>query len=436
MIVNQVGAAKKVLSPARAWIVTVLLFLLNVVNYIDKQVLSFAAIPMMEDLGLTRQQYGLLGSAFFLLFALSSILVAIFLINRIRSKTLLALLAVVWAVSQLPIAFSSSFTLILLCRILLGAGEGPALGATLNACYGFFPSERRSLPTSVVLAGATVGLMLAGPLLVPLIDTYGWRAGFLGCSFLGLLWLVAWLILGADGPYAPGKADAMLGVPQERSAGGSTIGFWLDRAVIGAFLFGMAGYWVLAFNIAWAVPYLRTELGQSSQAAGWTMVAINGAFGISLTLLAWVTERMLDKGATIRMARGVLPAICMLVGSLCFLALAQVGEGPLVRIILLSVGTALCCASIGLVAPLIADIAPPSLQGPALLVYGAVGSLGALGSPYVTGMLLSDAQGFSPAFLLCGVITALGGIAALLLLHPDRARARLGARLTKAAFSA
>jgi ACS family D-galactonate transporter-like MFS transporter len=60
-------------TPRGAWSMTALLFLFMVVNFADKVVVGLAAVPIMQELGLTPQQFGLLGSAFFLLFSLSAV---------------------------------------------------------------------------------------------------------------------------------------------------------------------------------------------------------------------------------------------------------------------------------------------------------------------------------------------------------------------------
>ena len=55
----------------RAWIVVVLLFIFMVINFADKAVIGIAAVPIMQELELGLRQFGLVGSSFFLLFAVS-----------------------------------------------------------------------------------------------------------------------------------------------------------------------------------------------------------------------------------------------------------------------------------------------------------------------------------------------------------------------------
>ena len=72
----------------RAWIVVALLFLFMVINFADKAVIGIAAVPIMQELELGPRQFGLVGSSFFLLFAVSSIATG-FLVNRVQTRWVL-----------------------------------------------------------------------------------------------------------------------------------------------------------------------------------------------------------------------------------------------------------------------------------------------------------------------------------------------------------
>ena len=72
----------------RAWIVVVLLFIFMVINFADKAVIGIAAVPIMQELELGPRQFGLVGSSFFLLFAVSSVATG-FLVNRVQTRWVL-----------------------------------------------------------------------------------------------------------------------------------------------------------------------------------------------------------------------------------------------------------------------------------------------------------------------------------------------------------
>jgi len=55
------------------WVMIFLLLGLGVINFADKAVLGLAAVPIIRELHLSPAQYGLVSGSFFLLYALSSV---------------------------------------------------------------------------------------------------------------------------------------------------------------------------------------------------------------------------------------------------------------------------------------------------------------------------------------------------------------------------
>jgi MFS family permease len=79
-------------TPKGAWRITFLLFLFMLVNFADKIVVGLAGVPIMTELKLEPEQFGLLGSSFFFLFSIAAIVVG-FIVNRIATRWVLLALA-------------------------------------------------------------------------------------------------------------------------------------------------------------------------------------------------------------------------------------------------------------------------------------------------------------------------------------------------------
>ncbi len=88
----------------RAWLITALLVLFQMINFADKAVLALVAEPVMAELGLTATQFGFIGSAFFFLFAISGIAVG-FLAEKVQTRWLLLIMGASWALLQFPMLF-------------------------------------------------------------------------------------------------------------------------------------------------------------------------------------------------------------------------------------------------------------------------------------------------------------------------------------------
>ncbi|MFD3565390.1 MFS transporter [Streptomyces sp. NPDC058686] len=188
---------------SRAWRTTWLLLAFMLVNFADKAVLGLAGPEIRADFGITRQEFGTAQSAFFALFSLAALGVSA-LTRRVRTTTLLLVLALLWSVAQLPMLWGAAgFGTLLATRVLLGAAEGPAAPVAMHHVHGWFPQRERSLPTAVLLVGAAAGVAVAAPVLTWVITHWGWRWSFGAVGLAGLLWAVCWRLWGADGPLAP-----------------------------------------------------------------------------------------------------------------------------------------------------------------------------------------------------------------------------------------
>src|ERR1700756_623500 len=186
-------------TPKGAWKITWLLFLFMLVNFADKIVVGLAGGPIMTELKLQPEQFGFLGSSFFFLFSIAAIVVG-FIVNRVAARWVLLVLAVIWALAQFPMVGTVGLTTLLICRIILGAGEGPAFSVAAHAIYKWFPDEKRTLPTAILSQGSAFGVILAVPALNWIIVNHSWHYAFGALGVVGLIWVAAWLALGREGP--------------------------------------------------------------------------------------------------------------------------------------------------------------------------------------------------------------------------------------------
>src|ERR1700757_4002477 len=113
MSVAKTGGAP---PPKAAWLIVALLFLFMLVNFADKAVIGIAAVPIMQELQLSPRQFGLLGSSFYLLFAVSAIVTG-FIVNRVQTRWALLVMGLVWALTQFPMMGTIGFGGIMAFRV-------------------------------------------------------------------------------------------------------------------------------------------------------------------------------------------------------------------------------------------------------------------------------------------------------------------------------
>ena len=418
-------------TPKGGWKITFLLFLFMLVNFADKIVVGLAGVPIMAELKLEPEQFGLLGSSFFFLFSISAIVVG-FIVNRIDTRWVLLVLAVIWALAQFPMVGTVSFTTLLICRVILGAGEGPAGAVAVHAIYKWFPDEKRTLPTAVLSQGSAFGIILAVPALNWVIVNYSWHYAFGALGIVGLMWVVAWLMLGKEGPLVQTAAMAIAEprIPYFR--------LLTSRTFVGCCVATFGAYWALSLGLTWFTPFIVKGLGFSQTDAGWISILpwISGA--VVLLLTGWVSQVLMARGVSTRGARGVLGAIPLIAAGLVFAAVPYV-ESATPQIALLVIGSGLCGSIYVVCAPMIGEFTPVSQRGAVIAIYGAIYTLAGILAPSVMGGVIQRASGmldgYMTGFTINAVILIVSGLLGLLLLWPDTERARLMGEVPQPKFA-
>jgi MFS family permease len=418
-------------TPKGAWKITFLLFLFMLVNFADKIVVGLAGVPIMTELKLEPAQFGLLGSSFFFLFSISAVIVG-FIVNRIETRWVLLALALVWALAQFPMVGTIGFSTLLICRVILGAGEGPAFSVAVHAIYKWFPDEKRTLPTAILSQGSAFGVVLAVPALNWVIVNYSWHYAFGALGVVGLMWAVAWLILGKEGPLVQtaAMATAEPRIPYFQ--------LLTSRTFVGCCIATFGAYWALSLGLTWFTPFIVKGLGFSQRDAGWISI-MPWLFGAVVVLLTgWISQALMARGVSTRGARGVLGSVPLIIGGLIIAILPHVAPGGL-TIALLVVGSGLCGSIYVVCPPMLGEFTPVSQRGAVISIYGAIYTLAGIVAPSVMGSVIQHASGmfdgYMTGFTINAVVLIVSGLLGLLLLWPNTERARLTGRAPQPKFA-
>ncbi|MBR0856246.1 MFS transporter [Bradyrhizobium liaoningense] len=408
-------------TPKGAWTITFLLFLFMLVNFADKIVVGLAGVPIMTDLKLTPEQFGLLGSSFFFLFSISAIVVG-FIVNKVPTRWVLLVLAVIWALAQFPMVGTVSFTTLLICRIVLGAGEGPAFSVAAHAIYKWFPDEKRTLPTAILSQGSAFGVILAVPALNWIIVNHSWHYAFGALGVVGLIWVAAWLALGSEGPL---EDTQVLAVTETKIP---YLQLLTSRTFLGCVAATFGAYWALSLGLTWFTPFIIKGLGFSQSQAGW-ISTLPWVFGATIVILTgWISQLMMARGTTTRVARGVLGSVPLVIGGLILATMPHV-QGAALQLTMLVVGTGLCGAIYVVCPPMLGEFTPTSQRGAILAIYGALYTLSGIIAPAVMGTVIQRAgtmlDGYMTGFTINAAIMVGSGLLGLLLLWPNTEKARL-----------
>ncbi len=181
---------KRTIRGLRWWIIAVVMIGTSL-NYLTRSTLGVAAPTVLADLNIGEREYGLITAAFQLGIMLQP--VAGYVLDLIGLRVGLAVFATAWAVITMAHGLASSWHALLGLRAALGFAEGTAHPGGLKVVAQWFPAKERGFAGGIYNIGASVGSMVAPPLVAAAILFWNWRAAFFIVGLMAAVWVVLWL---------------------------------------------------------------------------------------------------------------------------------------------------------------------------------------------------------------------------------------------------
>jgi len=368
-----------------------------VINYLDRGALSVAAPRISRELSLSPTQMGVLFSAFFWSYATFQ-LVAGWLVDRYPLRWVYAGAFLIWSLATAAVGTVESLGALLGARLLLGVGESVAYPASSKILVRYFPEGRRGLANALVDAGSKVGPGLSTLLGGLAVERYGWRAMFVVVGLGSLLWLVPWLLVK---------------VPEQRETAGAAGPGWADllrrRQLWGTSLGMFSLGYVWYFLLSWLPSYLVQERGMSMGSMAMLGSVPFWAMGLASVAGGWSSDRLIRAGRGVSRVRMSYAVTGLVLCALVILPVPVV-ESPTVSVGLITAA----CTCLGLftsnVWAITQTLAGPLAAGRWTGVQNAVGNLGGVVSPLLTGWIVSATGSFLLAFWAAAGVMLVGAV--------------------------
>lgn len=180
------------LRPALAWSLAIGATLTMAVSYFDRQALPAISPTLIPALGMTLEEYGLLGTAFNFAYLIGSPLAGR-LIDRVGPRRGLLGAVIAWSVIAALHALIPGYGVLFTLRIALGLTESPSFPGAAKTIQRALPPADRARAFGLLFTGSSLGALLAPLLASWLTHHYGWRVAFLGTALMGLAWIPMWV---------------------------------------------------------------------------------------------------------------------------------------------------------------------------------------------------------------------------------------------------
>ncbi len=362
------------------------LFLVNVLNYYDRQVLGALVEPLRHHFHLSDTELAALPALFTIVYAVAGVPLGR-LADRASRRWLLAAGIAVWAGLTGASAFAASYAILLAARLGTGIGEAVCAPAATSWIGDMVPAARRARAMAGFMMAVPVGVMLSLAISGPVAQAFGadgWRIALALAAIPAILLAPAVLALRepkrAMVPAGGTRDLAFLRVPA----------FWwiaASGAVVNSALYSFS-YFLPAF----LTRYHGVPVGPAGL---WSGIGSGAAGILGATAVAIWGDRLSERwpGGRLSLAG---TAAAMAVAPLMAALGANRGSG-MAAVCLAMAGYGLLQTYYGLVYAAIHDVVEPAARATAMSVYLLATYLcGAAFGPLLTGRL-SDAFARSAA---------------------------------------
>lgn len=379
----------------RPWLILSLLFILTVILFVARQALSVMAPVLRTVFHLSNEQYGRIVSALGFGMMTGEFPMGA-LMDKLGARLGLSAAVCWWSAATGSLALAGSGLQLGVSQFWKGNGECGAYSGGVKTVTRLFEKKDRTLAIGIFNGGSVIGATLAPPVIVYLLQHYGFRVAFLVPTAAGFLWIPLWWWVYKAEP--KGKQEAAL----PRISLGQMLGNSSSWAVmLSRFFIGpvMQFYWYWTPSYLYNARHLAmTEIG----IVGWIPFLMGDVGGV---LGGWVAGVLLRRGISVRDTRRI-----SMYGSalICAASLAA----PYMR----GVGAALTVISIAIAADnflsahmfaAVTDLFPDEQVGRATGLTGIAGGLSGMLFPLLTGILV-DRISYAPVFVLVAIMPMLG----------------------------
>ena len=376
----------------RRWLVLGFAFLATVINYLDRQTLSVMAPVLLDEFHISAVGYSRIIFGFMFAYTIMNGISGR-LLDRLGSKIGYALTIAWWSAAEVLHGCVTGAFGLGGVRFLLGVGEAGNYPACVKLVAEWFPPEERSLASGIFNSGASIGAIIAPPLLAWIVLSAGWRTAFAVVGSLGFVWLAAWIAFYR----APSSLSA------EATSNGTPVRLLMKSRFLWQFtLSKVFSDPVWYFYTFWFPQYLKVahgftlrQIGETAWIPFVTASIGNIAGGILFSQIVRLTQR---PPASAR-------RIAILLFSVLMMVAVFVGgrESAAYSIVLISIATFGYSGALANLLAIPGDVFPRSAVA-SVWGFASVGSgFGGMVFVLITGWVVAH-YSFRPVFILFGIL--------------------------------
>jgi len=404
------------------WAILALAFAGTTINYVDRQVWNIIG-PFLADMyGITKPQWGIIGSAFAWSYALGQLMAGGWL-DRVGVRLGYPIGLALWSIvailhagavglggavgSILGLSVGAAAVGFTVLRSLLGICESPNYPAVTKALSEWCPKKERAFAMGWVNGGSNVGILVALLLVGPVTARFGWQWAFVVTGSLGFLWLAFWVPIYRKPEEHPRVSKEELAYINSDPAEPTTKIPW--RTLLSyrqAWAFAISKFITDAmwwFYMVWFAQFLKDRYGLNLNKIGLPLIVVFLLADLGSVGGGWLSSSMIRSGASVNRARKT----ALLLSALLVLPImfATYPKNQWISIVLLGLATAGHQGFSSNLYTLVSDTFPRRAVAGVAGLGGTFGYVGAALWAWASGYIL---QATGNKYLILFVVAGLG----------------------------
>lgn len=283
-------ASARTLLPYK-WELIALFWCAYFFNQADRQVYSVVLTPLSQELHLSSEQAGLIGSIFMWTYAIL-VPVAGYAGDALRRKRIVFWSLLIWSGATICSGLSTGIVALAAFRGLATGGGEAFYYPAANSLIGQYHEKTRALAMAIHQSSAYAGIVASGLVAGWLADHYGWRTAFYVFGACGVVLAGIILVRIKDvGQPSTDQASRRIPLTEVVRAVGRKPTVWALCIAFAGYNFSGWGYW------NWMPTFLHEKFSLSLTAAGFTAMFFTNLFALVGVLAGgrlsdvWATRR-------------------------------------------------------------------------------------------------------------------------------------------------
>jgi ACS family hexuronate transporter-like MFS transporter len=414
------------------WAICGLLFWVTTANYIDRGVFGNLAPELRKTIGWSDQDYWNMQVAFSAAYAISMLIMGR-LMDVFGLRWGFVFACACWGLASMSHAlapeigglFGSAVTGFIICRVLLGLGEGGNFPAAIKTTAEWFPKRERALATGLFNSGSNVGGIVV-PWALPILVTQfsaltiggivvGWRGAFIVTAVIDLLWIAAWLLLYKKPEDHPRVNSAELALIQSEVVEPTVKIPWrrlLPHRQMWAFAVAKfmtdCFWWFYLFG---SPDFFNKKFNLDADQRKYMIMLIYVVASVGSIAGGWLAGFFMKRGWSANKARKITMLICAAFVLPVFYS--AITEDKWVAAVLITLAASAHQAWSANAFSLAGDMFPKRVVGSVTGLGGMIGASGGIILFWITGKVLKQTGNYFPVFLMA----SLSYVTALVIVH-------------------